>query len=71
MSKYEHPNVVGCSNGDCYLKAPKGMHTNSTCSCISRNMTQTQVVHTKATIQYLRKLLQERDLELHELKKGK
>lgn len=71
MSQYEHPSVIGCSNGDCILKSPQGMHTNSTCTCISRHMTQTQVIHTKATIHYLRKLLKERDLELEVLKKGK
>lgn len=71
MNQYEHPSVIGCLNGGCILKSPKGMHTNGTCNCISRVMTQSQVVHTKATIQYLRKLLQERDLEIQLLKKGK
>lgn len=71
MSKYEHPSVIGCTNGGCILKEPQGMHTNGRCGCISTHMNQLQVVHARATISYLRKLLEERDLELELLKKGK
>ncbi len=69
MNHYEHPNVIGCSNGGCILKRPVGMHTNGSCNCISTNMTKTQTIHTKSTINYLRKLLNDKDKEIEELRK--
>lgn len=65
---YEHPSVIGCSDGGCLLKRPLGMHTNASCRCISTNMTRTQVIHTKSTLHYLRKLLNDKDAEIEELK---
>ncbi len=69
MTHYEHPRVEGCSDGGCILKRPVGMHTNGGCRCISTQMTKIQTIHTKATIDYLRKLLNEKDTEIEELKK--
>ena len=32
----------GCSNGDCIIKKPKGMHTNGSCNCLL-NMSRGQL----------------------------
>lgn len=66
--QYEKPNAVGCSNHGCIIKQPVGMGTNSTCSCINRNMSTSQVLEAKSLIHYLRSVLDERDNEIKELK---
>ncbi|WNA15883.1 hypothetical protein XaC1_240 [Xanthomonas phage XaC1] len=65
---YEHPSVIGCSNHGCILKRPVGMGTNGTCNCISTQMHRSKVLDTKRTIDYLRRMLKERDSEITELK---
>lgn len=44
------------------------MGTNGTCNCISTQMNRSQVLDTKRTIDYLRRILKERDSEIKELK---
>lgn len=34
MSKPDHPDIKGCTDGGCIFGHPGGMHTNGGCSCL-------------------------------------
>jgi hypothetical protein len=52
-------NFEGCSNGDCIISTPNGMHTNSSCKCLL-TLSRTQLHILKGRISMIKDIDLER-----------